>query len=138
MKDRCKNNSSPHSKWYHDKGIKVCDEWVLDFEEFERWSIENGYQPNLQLDRVDGNGNYCPENCRWVTARENLRNRSNIVYVTAFGETKIAADWTSDPRCVSGYGTMLYRIRCGWEPELAMTTPQMIKKKRNKKCHPPS
>lgn len=58
------------AKYYKDKGIKVCDEW-LDYENFYNWAINNGFDENLELDRIDASGNYCPENCQWITHREN-------------------------------------------------------------------
>ena len=77
MKYRCSN---PNAQGYHNyggKGIKVCDEWK-EFEPFQKWAIENGYRKGLSIDRVDSNGDYCPENCRWVTLSENVAesNRS--------------------------------------------------------------
>lgn len=75
MKARCTNPNRPKYPRYGGRGIKVCDEWNKDFLCFYNWSISHGYYPELQLDREDNDGNYCPENCRWVTLRENTKNR---------------------------------------------------------------
>lgn len=68
MKKRCKMYSS-----YKDRGIKVCDDWNNDFLVFKSWAESNGANESLELDRIDNDKGYFPENCRWVTHRENCR-----------------------------------------------------------------
>jgi len=60
---------------YLDKNITICDEWKNNFLSFYEWSILNGFKPELEIDRIDNNGIYCPENCRWVSHHENCLNR---------------------------------------------------------------
>lgn len=75
LRQRCNN---PHDKDYHNyggRGISVCDEWDKSSAAFIEWSLANGFQPGLSIDRIDVNGNYCPENCRWTTATQQARNR---------------------------------------------------------------
>lgn len=67
------------------RGIKVCDEWLIP-DNFFSWALENGYNDNLQIDRIDNNGNYEPSNCRWVTVKENCRNRRSNIIVEYKGE----------------------------------------------------
>lgn len=62
-----------NSKWYKDKGIVVCDDW-LDYKNFYDWGISSGFSPELELDRINSDENYCPTNCRWITHRENCKN----------------------------------------------------------------
>lgn len=76
MKERCCNPKASSYNLYGAKGIRVCEEW-LDFENFYQWSIDNGYKEEIKngrniytLDRINGNKNYCPDNCRWTTYRQ--------------------------------------------------------------------
>lgn len=72
---RCVNQKHFAYKRYGGRGISVCNEWE-DVSIFYNWAINNGYEDGYQLDRVDNDGNYCPENCRFVTQKENMRNNS--------------------------------------------------------------
>ena len=99
MKRRCDTPLTDSYKYYGARGIKVCDEW-LDKEEgflnFYNWAMTNGYKDNLTIDRIDVNGNYEPNNCRWVTQSENCRNRNNNVYLTKNGITKTIVEWCEE------------------------------------------
>jgi hypothetical protein len=65
-------------KYYGARGITVCDEWIKP-EPFLEWALANGYRDDLQIDRIDPDGNYEPTNCRWVTPKENANNRRSHV-----------------------------------------------------------
>lgn len=73
MKNRVKDPKKKYS--YMDKGVIICKEWMDNFLQFYDWSILNGFREDLELDRIDNNGNYCPENCRWITHKENCNNK---------------------------------------------------------------
>ena len=92
MKSRCENPNRKKYQSYGARGICVCDEWH-DAKNFCEWALANGYKDGLQLDRINNDGNYEPSNCRWVTPKENSRNRRNTQYLTINGETKSVAEW---------------------------------------------
>lgn len=75
MKRRCYNASNKEYHNYGGRGIRVCNEWIMDFDEFYNWSIASGYNENLTIDRIDVNGNYSANNCRWATISEQGRNK---------------------------------------------------------------
>lgn len=68
---------------YLDKGVIVCEEWRTYFLPFYEWSILNGFKPELEIDRIDNDGNYCPENCRWISHKENCCNKGSKVFSIA-------------------------------------------------------
>src|SRR5574343_615757 len=70
IKQRCYGNDKLHSKYYKNRNITVCNEWKHDFMNFYNWAVNNGYEEGLTIDRIDVNGNYCPENCRWITLKQ--------------------------------------------------------------------
>lgn len=93
MRNRCYLKTRYDYKRYGGRGIVVCDEWKNKFEPFYDWAINNGYKDYLTIDRIDVNGNYCPENCRWATKKEQALNRRTTVFVEYNGEKHSLKDW---------------------------------------------
>lgn len=108
MRNRCENPNADGWERYGGRGIKVCDEWQDSSAAFIEWAVKNGYKEGLQLDRIDNGGNYNPENCQWITPKENSRKRRNTVNLTIDGETRSVAEWcenmelTEVERCTGG------------------------------------
>lgn len=81
MKCRCLDSNHPSYKCYGARGISITPEWIDDYPAFREWSLSHGYDPALELDRIDVNGNYTPSNCRWITHHEQTLNRRECLYV---------------------------------------------------------
>lgn len=92
MKQRCENPNREKFKDYGARGIFVCDEWH-DSRAFVEWAMSHGYEEGMQLDRIDNDGPYSPENCRWVTPKQNCRNTRRNKFLTLCGLTKTVAEW---------------------------------------------
>jgi len=130
LKQRCNNPKSKDAHNYGARGIKVCDEWNENFEAFRDWANNNGYLDSLTLDRIDVNGPYSPDNCKWSTIKEQSRN-TRVNHLLRFnGEDKTIAEWAE----ITGikYYTLANRIYNGWSVERALTQPVQQKKYRNK------
>lgn len=113
MKIRCSNEKCEMYHLYGGRGIKFCDKW-LKFEGFYE-DMKDGYNDELQLDRIDVNGNYCKENCRWATRKENANNKRNTVYITYNNETKTSSEWADIIGAKNA--TITKRVRMGYSPE---------------------
>ena len=113
MLQRCYNDKNPVYKHYGQRGIIVCDEWLGEtgFENFYMWAINNGYSDNLTIDRIDVNGNYTLENCRWITHAEQQNNRRNNLYVEIDGVIKTAQQWEREYNLTRG--TISRRLKRG-------------------------
>jgi hypothetical protein len=93
MNGRCYCKTQPDYMRYGGRGIAICDEWKNDFKSFYDWSMNNGYQDDLSIDRIDVNGNYEPSNCRWVDEKTQQRNRRNNRLITYNNETHCLFEW---------------------------------------------
>lgn len=128
MKTRTTNPKAINYNLYGGKNIKVCDEWK-QFESFREWSLSNGYSDKLSIDRIDGDSDYCPENCRWVTMKEQQNNRCSNHLITFNGETKTMTQWAESMNISPK--TMFRRIvDKKWPIEKALTTPLQTEYRR--------
>lgn len=130
MRSRCNSERDTTYQYYGARGIKVCDEWNNGFESFHKWAVNNGYKDNLTLDRIDVNGNYEPDNCRWITMKKQCNNRRNNVLYELNGQEKTLSQWVDE------YGMdyqkvyrRMYYLK--WNLEKALTTPI---RERRKNC----
>ncbi len=112
---------SPEDQRYHrygGRGIKVCAAW-LRFEAFRDWAYSNGYAEGLSIDREDNDGDYCPENCRWTTPKEQANNTERNHVLEWNDETHTLAEWSE----ITGIPqtTIWKRVKLGWTPEKTLT-----------------
>lgn len=101
MKDRCYNPNFKDYKNYGGRGITICEEWQTPHSwkggrAFKKWALENGYADNLTLDRIDVNKGYSPENCRWVSMKEQQNNKRNNRLISYNGKTQTIALWCEE------------------------------------------
>ena len=116
IKQRCLNPNDKMYKYYGGRGIKICQEWINDFEAFYNWVITNGYVKGLTIDRKNNNGNYTPENCRFVTSKIQQNNRRINIHVEINGVSNTIAEWSD----ITGikYDTIWARVkRYGYKNE---------------------
>lgn len=122
MKQRCYWSGCRDYRRYGARGIEICDEWLSDYASFRNWALNNGYNENLSIDRIDVNGNYCPDNCRWATASQQQNNRRTCKYYDYNGEKHTIAEISRMTGIKSG--SIYNRINnLGWSPEDAFSTP---------------
>lgn len=118
MKSRCFDKNDPAYPRYGGRGVKVCDEWKENFPAFQQWALSSGYSEVLSIDRINVNGGYCPENCRWATREEQANNKRTNRFITYGGKTMTISQWERS----LGYrrGLILVRLKNGWSVERAI------------------
>lgn len=124
MKERVHLKTYIRSNRYYDRGISICKEWDNDFFTFKEWALNNGYKDNLQLDRIDNNGNYEPSNCRFVTNKQNANNREMTFFVNYKNQKYPIMELFSKLNIlVIHQPAIRNRISRGWDHEQAFDKP---------------
>lgn len=118
IKMRCNNPNYAAYPDYGGRGITLCDEWK-DFVVFRNWANSNGYHENLQIDRIDNNKGYYPENCRWTTSLTNNNNRRSNIPITFNGKTQTLAEWARE--LDMDMVTLHKRLKHGWTIEATLS-----------------
>ena len=111
MRARCRNKSNPCYKNYGGRGITICDVWN-DYCSFKKWAEDHGYADKLSIDRIDVNGNYCPENCRWVDQKTQMQNTRKTIKVNGVSMKK----WCED-HDINYWAAKSYRLK---HPEMSV------------------
>jgi len=125
IKARCQNPNDLGYKNYGGRGICVCDEWQ-EFAPFMEWALANGYKQGLDLDRRNNDGDYSPDNCRFVTRTVNNRNKRTNRRVTINGVERTVIEWSEKSGISSR--TLVRRLNLGWNPEDILKPPRVLNK----------
>jgi hypothetical protein len=123
IKTRCNNPNSTNYSYYGYRGIKICDEWENDYMAFRDWALKNGYKDDLTIDRIDADGNYTPENCRFLTMEKQNNNRRSNEYIEVDGLRLTYAEWGKRLGAKQPSQVIYQRLKKGWTEREAVTIP---------------
>ena len=126
MRERCTREKHSHYADYGGMGIKICEEWN-EFIPFYNWAMDNGYNDNLSIDRINPDGQYEPNNCRWVSMKEQQNNKRSNRFIEYNGENLTLSQWAE--RLGIGKTTLKERLNNGWSVEKAFTEPIRLRTK---------
>jgi hypothetical protein len=127
MKARCLNPRNPAYASYGGRGIEICKDWRESFIMFRRDMGEPS--PGMEIDRIDNDKGYSPENCRWATCAEQSRNRRSARLLEINGTTKSMSEWAAETGI--SIGTVWSRLRLGWSAMDAVFRPFTPQRERN-------
>lgn len=115
MKGRCYNKNNKAYCNYGAREIYICEEWKKDYAAFRDWAVSNNYKDGLTIDRIDNDKGYSPDNCRWVTMKEQQNNKRCNRKITINGETKTVKEWSEYANIQ--YATLVRRLELGWSDD---------------------
>lgn len=118
MRNRCNDKNAASYKNYGARGIFVCHEWDTSYLAFKKWALSNGYREELTIERIDNDGPYSPENCRFSSRKEQAYNRRDTRFISINGVKKPAKEWSE--LCPVSYDAMLCRLNSGWNTQEAV------------------
>lgn len=129
MVGRCYDESNSEYKRYGARGIEMCEEWKDSYAAFREWAMSTGYNPlakkgECTIERVDNDGNYCPENCIWTNLKRQANNKRNNHYLNVLGK-KITTAEASEKYGIP-YRRLLKRLNSGWSDEDAVLTGKRV------------
>lgn len=127
MLNRCTNPNNYGYHWYGGRGIRVCDEWQGNkgYESFKAWALVNGYNDEQTIERIDVDGNYCPDNCKWIPQNEQAHNRRSSRVYEVDGKRQDLSQWAKDYGVE--YHALRSRLRRGMDIREALTKPIAVK-----------
>ncbi|QOY37065.1 hypothetical protein AWH56_005335 [Anaerobacillus isosaccharinicus] len=123
MHRRCYDRNADNYKWYGGKGIFICEEWH-NFLTFREWSLDNGYNDELTIDRIDSYKNYSPDNCRWQTQKKQMNNVSSNNILSYEGREYTQSEFAEEFNLK--YHTVVNRLRLGWSLKRIVNTPEAV------------
>lgn len=123
MLGRCNNPNRKGYQNYGGRGINVCEEWQGEngYETFRKWALENGYDDKQSIERIDVNGDYCPENCKWIKKSDQAYNKRNSLIYEMDGKKQDLAQWAREYGI--NYYTLWSRLKRGMDIRSALTKP---------------
>jgi hypothetical protein len=137
INQRIKNKNNKRYRQYGGRGIVVCEEWDSEnengFINFYNWSMENGYDEKLTIDRRDVNGNYEPYNCRWSDRETQMNNTTKNNYIEINGEIKTVSQWAKEYNIPTS--TLSLRIKSGWSKDRLLIPPSNKKTNKDEVCN---
>ena len=128
MKRRCTDKNRKNYCDYGGRGISVCPEW-FDFMTFKTWALNNGYNDTLSIDRINNDGNYEPDNCRWVDRYAQANNRRSNIRIIHNNEEKTLAEWA---KCYDISYAELQKLYSMYEIPFDMCIDRLLKLKNKK------
>lgn len=124
MKSRCNRPTSAAYKRYGGRGISICNEWKESYQAFKRWALMAGYREGLSIDRINNNGSYCPENCRWITMSKQSENKRSNIWLTHNGQTHIISQWAKILSVPSG--RLFHRYHRGFSVDIILSEKKLV------------